>query len=91
MDSHHEERLLGTAVLAEPSIFASIYVSSNLRRSCAARQCPAFRHCPAISQNMGGTIALPAAHADIRGRRCRQQQLERGAICQLLWLRCTQS
>jgi hypothetical protein len=71
MDCPHEERLLGTAVLAKPSIFASIYVSSNFSRSCAARHCPAIQHWIACSKNMASDPVLSFADAVFRGRRCR--------------------
>ena len=66
----NEERLRGTAVLAKPSIFASIYVSSNLSRSCAARQCPAIQYWIACSKNMGSDPVIAFADVIFRGRRC---------------------
>jgi len=70
---HDEILLLGIVVLdkhssdfddvctpSEPSNFDS---RSAPRHSFSNRHC-----CPAISANMGSTFALPAAHANFRGR-----------------------
>ena len=65
----NEERLRGTAVLDKPSVFAYVYVSSNLSRSCAARQCPEIQYWVACSKNMGSDSVIAFTDAVFRGRR----------------------